>query len=35
MDLSNPIPFSVIVETIVVIVVLSLIGVWLVNSRKG
>ena len=32
--LAAPIPFEVILETIGVIVVVSLIGIWLVNRKK-
>ena len=32
--LTAPIPFEIIVETIIAVVVLSGLGVWLVNRRK-
>jgi hypothetical protein len=32
--LAAPIPFEVIIETILVIVAVSGLGVWLVNRRK-
>ena len=33
--LAAPIPFTIILETIAVIVAVSGIGVWLVNRKKG
>lgn len=34
MDLSSPIPFSVVAATIVIIALITLLGAWLVKARK-
>jgi len=32
--LAQPIPFSLILETVAAVIIASLLGVWLVNRRK-